>query len=99
MSVLFVAEINDIEDPAAYAEYGRRAQPIISAHGGRYLVRGGSPRAILGDWAPMRLVVIEFESEARARACFTSPEYLAIAPLRERATRSHATLVDPYQGE
>ena len=99
MSVLFIAEINDITDPVAYAEYGRLAQPIIRAYGGRYLVRGGAPRAILGDWAPTRLIVIEFDSEPQARACFESPEYLAIAPLRERATRSHATLVDPYDGD
>ncbi len=99
MSVLFIAEIGEITDPARYGEYVRQVPALVARHGGTYLVRGGSPRAVFGDWCPARLIIIEFADEAAARACFESAEYRRIAPLREGATTSRATLVDRYHGE
>ena len=37
------------------------------AYGGKYLVRSAPAETVEGSWVPNRLVVIEFESEERAR--------------------------------
>jgi uncharacterized protein (DUF1330 family) len=47
-----------------------------------------------GDWHPERVVVIVFETIEQLRKCFRSSEYLALAPLRERSTRSEAIVVE-----
>jgi len=98
MSVLFIAEIAEVTDPARYAEYVRQVPAIIARHGGKYLVRGGTPRAGFGGWNPSRLIVIEFPDEKVAKACFESESYIRIAPLRESSTRSRAVIVDRCEG-
>lgn len=71
----------DVHDPDTYAEYSRRAYEAITAHGGRFLVRGGTFTAVEGD-ARGRNVVVEFESYDRALACWNSPEYQAAREVR-----------------
>ena len=43
----FFVEI-EITDPAAYEAYRTKVPDIISAHGGRILVRGGDPQPLDG---------------------------------------------------
>ncbi len=92
MPVYFVAELQ-ITDADRYAAYLASVSSIIRAYGGRYVVRGGRPETLDGDWKPDRLVVIAFDSLTRMRACFASQEYLALAPLRERAMLTRAVAV------
>ena len=63
MPAYLIADIV-IADPDAYAEYRKRVLATVEAHGGRFLARGGATRTLEGDWAPQRLVIIEF---SRAR--------------------------------
>ena len=67
---------------------------MIRKHGGRYLARGGTVVPIAGGWNPERVIIVEFDDLAGVQQCFTSPEYLEIAPLRERATISRAIVVE-----
>ena len=96
MSVLFIAEIADVADPARHAEYVRRAGFQESSRGtaGNTSSGAATPRAVFGGWNPPRLIVIEFPDERAARACFDSEDYKRIAPFREGSTRSRAVLVD-----
>lgn len=50
----------DVHDPEGYEEYKRLAPPAVAACGGRYLVRGGKLEVLEGEWAPSRLVILEF---------------------------------------
>ena len=46
---------------------------IVKAHGGKYLVRGGTHEVIRGDWTPDRLVVLEFDTVEQAKAWQNAP--------------------------
>jgi uncharacterized protein (DUF1330 family) len=48
--------------------------------------------SLSGNWHPERIVVIAFDSMEQLRACFASPEYRAIAPLREGSTNSRSII-------
>ena len=48
MPVYVVVDIT-IHDPETYDEYRTLAPPSIAKYGGRYLVRGGSTKALLVD--------------------------------------------------
>lgn len=93
MSVYFLADI-EVDDPETYHRYVEQARPIVQQHGGRYLIQGGTVTPMSDGWNPARLIMIEFDTVAALGACFDSPEYRAIAPLREQSTRSRAIIVE-----
>lgn len=94
MAAYFLAEIKNVTDPETYGRYVRQVPEIIARFGGKYLIRGGETSVFAGDWEPGRLVLIEFDSVERVRACFSSPEYRAVAPLRERSAETNAVIVE-----
>jgi uncharacterized protein (DUF1330 family) len=83
-----------VQDPDEYAAYRERSPATVEAYGGRYIVRGGDFEVVEGDWQPERIVVVEFPSAERAREWYESPEYQAIAPMRQRAAPSDIVLVE-----
>ena len=95
MPAYFIAEIK-VHDLEPYKQYIARVPALIAEYGGRYVVRGGEASEAFGGWDPGRMVVIEFESAERVREWLNSPEYRAIAPLRERSTKSRAIIVEGY---
>lgn len=78
----YVIVNDEISDEAGFAEFRQKVGATVAAHGGRYLVRGGATEVIDGDWAPDRLVVIEFDSVDQAKAWLNSADFLAIKDLR-----------------
>ena len=95
MSVYMLIDV-EVTDSDRYSEYVKRVPRIIARHGGRYLVRGGPVTSLSGNWNPTRIIIIEFETAEQMQECFSSPEYLELAPLREEATLSRAVLVEGY---
>lgn len=95
MAVYMILEI-EVVDAETYAEYVQQAPATVEQYGGRYLVRGGAITALTGGWDPQRIVVIEFPTMERFQEWLTSPEYSAIAPLRERSTRGKSIVVEGY---
>ncbi|MBP7694798.1 MAG: DUF1330 domain-containing protein, partial [Anaerolineales bacterium] len=77
----------EVTDPAVYEEYKKLAPAGIAAYGGRYLARGGRVETLEGEWAPKRLVILEFDSVERAQAWISSPEYGPAKALRHQAAR------------
>ena len=93
MAAYVIVDIQ-VTDPAGYAEYRQLAPPVVAAYGGRYLVRGGALETLEGDWAPQRLVILEFPSVAQAKAWWDSPEYRPLREMRQRTTRSRMVVVE-----
>ncbi|HNX90317.1 MAG TPA: DUF1330 domain-containing protein [Candidatus Omnitrophota bacterium] len=94
MSVYMLIEAKKVMDPEMYGEYMKKVPPIIQKFGGRYLARGGTINAVLGDWKPMKIVIVEFESMEKFGAWYNSPEYRAIAQLREKSAKVDAVVVE-----
>lgn len=83
-----------IHDPETYERYKLLAPPAIAAHGGRYLVRGGTTTPLEGSWHPSRLVILEFPSADAARAWWSGPEYAEAKALRQSASSADMLLVE-----
>jgi len=83
--VAYVIVDIDATDAQAFEEYKRLAQLAVVAYGGRYLARGGRTESLEGDWAPQRLVILEFDSPSRTREWYESPEYRAARDARRLA--------------
>ena len=88
--VLMDAEIIDAE---AYSEFAGKVPAAIAAHGGRLLVRTSDVEVVQGDWAPKRLVILEFDSLEAAKGYLASDEYAALEDARRRATRAEIVVV------
>ena len=86
----------EVVDADTYADYVKQAPATVAHYGGRYLVRGGEITPLTGGWNPQRMVVIEFPSMKRFNEWLTSPEYSAIAPLREQSTKGKTIVVEGY---
>jgi uncharacterized protein (DUF1330 family) len=83
--VIVEIEVNDLED---YEDYKKLVPASVEAYGGRFIARGGAIESLEGDWAPERIVVLEFPSLERARQWWASPEYSDAKAIRMRAART-----------
>jgi uncharacterized protein (DUF1330 family) len=79
----------EITDPAAYAPYQAKVLDVISAHGGRILVRGGDPQLLDGTMPQRRFIIVEFDSPEAVRTFYSSDAYQAVLPFRLHATTSN----------
>jgi uncharacterized protein (DUF1330 family) len=87
-----IAEVT-VTDPQGFEKYREMVPATIARYGGRFVVRGGTLETLEGDWKPKRLVVIEFESAARAREWWASEEYREAKELRQRTARTDLVIV------
>ena len=84
----------EITDAAAFETYREQVPHVIAAHGGRYLVRGGTSEILEGTWRPSRTVVLEFSSMAALKGFWQSPDYQPLRRLRERSAKSNVVAVE-----
>jgi uncharacterized protein (DUF1330 family) len=87
MPAFVIVEI-EVHDPEVYENYRSLAPASIEAYGGKFIARGGATESLEGDWAPERIVVLEFPSLERARQWWASPEYSDAKAIRTRAART-----------
>jgi uncharacterized protein (DUF1330 family) len=74
--------VTDAEQMAKYREWSTKA---MQEFGANVLVRGGAIEVLEGDWQPSRLVVLEFDSVAKAKAMNASQTYKVARELRKDA--------------
>lgn len=85
-----------ITDPEAYKLYTAQTPGVVAKFGGRFLVRGGNPAFVEGEWPQDRIIILEFKDRATAEAFYHSPEYQKIIPLRLAASEGRSVLLDGY---
>ena len=90
----YVIVNDEVLDEGAFSEFRQRIGATVDAHGGRYLVRGGSADVIEGSWSPGRLVVVEFDDVGAAQAWLNSPEYAELKKIRERSANANVIVVE-----
>jgi len=89
MPAYLIAE-HTITDASKFEEYRVRVGPMIAAHGGRYITRGGSHVVLEKEnavWEPGRVVIIEFPDMAALNAWYGSPEYQPLIALRQACAK------------
>jgi uncharacterized protein (DUF1330 family) len=87
-------DVHEITDSGAMDAYRARVRATVEAHGGRYVLVGGTCEVVEGDWRPVFPVIIEFPSLAQARAWYDSPEYAPLKAQRLGATRGGAVFME-----
>ena len=93
MAVYMILSV-EVTDSEAYEEYKSKVPALVKKFGGRYLVRGGKALAVIGDWSPGRILVLEFPSHEQLQAWLGSPEYAPLAAIRAKATKAKGIVVD-----
>jgi len=93
MAAYLIAQLT-ITDPAAFEAYRQAVPPVIAAHGGRYLVRGGAMTRLEGEPGGPRIVVLVFDDTAAAERFYNSAEYQKILPLRLRGASGSVVVIE-----
>ncbi len=83
-----------IHDFPAFKEYIDGVPAFIEKHGGRYIVKGVQPKPLEGDWAPERMVILEFPAQKNAEAFLSDPEFQDLIAIRKSSTTSKLILVE-----
>jgi uncharacterized protein (DUF1330 family) len=83
----------EVVNPAAYEAYRAKVPDIISAHGGRILVRGGDPQSLDGAMPNRRRVIVEFDSPEAVETFYRSDAYQAVLPIRLNASNGFVCLL------
>ncbi len=86
-----VIALVEVTDPVHYEDYRKAVLPTIEQYGGRFIARGGRVDVLEGEWAPRRVVIVEFASMQQARAWWESDEYAG--PKKVRQQHSRGTLI------
>jgi uncharacterized protein (DUF1330 family) len=94
MPAYVISSVTEAHDDEALAEYRRRNSDAVAEHGGRFVVRGGAVAVLEGDWAPVRVVVIEFDDVDAAKRWYASDAYQALVPIRQGASTTGLILVE-----
>ena len=88
-----IADIT-VTDQEGFDAYRKEVPDTIAKYGGEYVIRGGVGEAVEGDWNPNRIVVLKFESLARAKEWYNSEEYQRIIGLRLDSSKGEIIFVD-----
>ena len=86
MPAYVMAAIYEVTDPARFVEYQGLAEPTVIQYGGKFLAGGSNIEIADGDWFPLGVMVGEFESLAKAKEWYNSPEYQAVVAGRLEST-------------
>jgi len=84
----------DVLDPVGYEQYRNLAGATVEKYGGKYIVRGGKNEVLEGDWCPKRIVILRFDSIARAKEWLNSTEYCEPRKMRHRTARANMIVVE-----
>ena len=94
MSVYCFFDVREITDEAKVEQYLAGVFATVDQYGGRYLVLGGEPELVEGDWRPVYPVIVEFADSEQAQRWYSSPEYEPLKALRRAGTRSNAVFLE-----
>ncbi len=83
-----------VTDQAVFNDFVQRVPPIVAAHGGKYLARGGVIEVVQGDWNPHRIVIVEFDSVDQARGWQESPDYAELKAMLNRSSNTSVIITE-----
>lgn len=93
MTAYLIAQLT-VTDPAGFEAYREAVPPVIAAHGGRYLARGGTMTRLEGEPGGQRIVVLEFADRTAAERFYHSTDYQKILPMRLRSATGSVVIVE-----
>ena len=82
MAAYVIGSVLSVKNPEKFAAYQGVAGPTVAMYGGKVIAGGTNIEVADGSWSPIGMIVIEFESMAKAKDWYNSPEYSAIKSQR-----------------
>jgi uncharacterized protein (DUF1330 family) len=92
MTYYAIANLRDVRPTAGIVEYLERIDETLAPFDGHFIVHGGEPEFLEGEWDGT-LIVIEFPGYEQARGWYDSAAYQQILPLRTDNSDGVAMLV------
>jgi uncharacterized protein (DUF1330 family) len=92
MAAYVIVEVH-VENPLEYEEYKKLTPATLAAYNGKFIVRGGHPETLEGEWKPDRIVVLEFPSLERAKEWWNSDIYTTAKAIRQRTAKTKMIVV------
>ncbi len=89
----WVSAYRSIKDPDKVAAYAKLAGPALQKYGARYLARDVAANAYEAG-LKQRIVIVEFDSVAKAVAAHDSPEYQAALKVFDNAAERDFRIVE-----
>ena len=83
-----------VHDAALMKGYADKVRNTLTAFDAKAIISTDQIDVIEGDWAPQRIVVLEFPDADACRRWYVSPEYQEILPIRFEAADDNLLLVD-----
>ena len=93
MTAYVISEV-EMRDADDFEAYRALAAKTIAQYGGRYLVRCGKSELVEGNLPPKAVIIVEFESMARLKEWYASPEYAEALKLRQTALERRLLFVE-----
>jgi len=88
-----ISEVDAITDLPTVQKYGAKVGETLAPFNHRFVVSGASAQPLDGE-APKGIVVIQFDSAAKAREWYDSAAYQAIKGLRTSSTHGRMFIVE-----
>jgi uncharacterized protein (DUF1330 family) len=88
-----IAEVN-VTDLATMQKYGEKVPDTLAPFNHHYVVRGGKTDSLEDDPPNGHIVIIAFDSVAKAHEWYDSPAYQAIKPIRQSAAKSRIFIAE-----
>ncbi|HRL22113.1 DUF1330 domain-containing protein [Alcaligenes sp. SDU_A2] len=92
MSAFLIANV-EVTNPDQYKQYQEFSSIAMQTHNVKVRVRGGKTLALEGD-APLRTVVMEFDTLEQAQAFYESQEYRRARQARDGAANMTMYVVE-----
>ena len=93
MSAYVITDV-EITDAELYGQFIEQVTATVENHGGKFVARGGTIEVGLGEWAPKRIAILEFDSLDRVHTWLGSPEYTALDDIRSRSANINLLVVE-----
>ena len=97
MAAYIIVDVN-IHDPETYEDYKKLTPGSLKPFDGNFIVRGASTETLEGDWEPQRIVVLEFPTQEKAKAWWSSEGYAPAKALRQSASTTRMIVVEGFNG-
>ena len=94
MAAYVIGAIQRVNDSVAFSEYQNLALPTLAKYGGTLVVGGTKIEVADGNWSPTGMVVVEFETMAKAKEWYNSPDYNPLVSRRTASADSGVIFLD-----
>ena len=84
----------EITDASLYGKFMEQVTATVESHGGKFVARGGKLEIVLGDWAPKRVAILQFDNLDQVHSWLQSPKYTALDDMRSRSSNIDMVVVE-----